>query len=227
MWCVHKLDLGLYSHPKEFLRNRVKTHVNSKGKKTLPEVQREVGTHNPASPRTVSPTHYWLSYSSPQVFSYELFQPSSVFLWAIPALKCFPMSYSSPQVFSYELFQPSSVFLWAIPALKCFPKSALRKQLSTSILLATIPERCFIRKYLQVSLHALSPRWMVCSKKRQRKGRNQMAEPRNPKLHHHPHSFHGSNTRRVLPSTPSHLLWPNPPCSSVSLSLSLSFSVHF
>ena len=30
--CVHRLDLGLYSHPKEFLGNGVWTHVNSKGK---------------------------------------------------------------------------------------------------------------------------------------------------------------------------------------------------
>ena len=26
--CVHTLDLGLYSHPKEFLGNGVRTHVN-------------------------------------------------------------------------------------------------------------------------------------------------------------------------------------------------------
>ena len=30
--CVHRLDLGLYSHPKEILGNGVRTHVNSKGK---------------------------------------------------------------------------------------------------------------------------------------------------------------------------------------------------
>ena len=29
---VLRLDLGLYSYPKEFLRNGVRTHVNSKGK---------------------------------------------------------------------------------------------------------------------------------------------------------------------------------------------------
>ena len=39
--CVHWLDLGLYSHLKEFWGNGVRTHVNSKGKipstgKTLP-----------------------------------------------------------------------------------------------------------------------------------------------------------------------------------------------
>ena len=30
--CVHRLDLGLYSHPKEFWGNGVRTHVNSKRK---------------------------------------------------------------------------------------------------------------------------------------------------------------------------------------------------
>ena len=30
--CVHRLDLGLYSHPKEFLGNGVSTHAHSKGK---------------------------------------------------------------------------------------------------------------------------------------------------------------------------------------------------
>ena len=30
--CVHILDLGLYSHPKEILGNGVRTHFNSKGK---------------------------------------------------------------------------------------------------------------------------------------------------------------------------------------------------
>ena len=30
--CVHRLDLGLYSHPKEFLGNGVRTHNNSNGK---------------------------------------------------------------------------------------------------------------------------------------------------------------------------------------------------
>ena len=30
--CVHRLDLGLYSHPKEFLDNEARNHTNSKGK---------------------------------------------------------------------------------------------------------------------------------------------------------------------------------------------------
>ena len=30
--CVHRLDPSVHSHPKEFLGNRVRTHVNSKGK---------------------------------------------------------------------------------------------------------------------------------------------------------------------------------------------------
>ena len=32
---VHKLDLGLYSHPKEFGENGIRNHVNSKGKNLL------------------------------------------------------------------------------------------------------------------------------------------------------------------------------------------------
>ena len=32
--CVHRLDLGLCSHPKEFWRNGARNHVNSKGKMT-------------------------------------------------------------------------------------------------------------------------------------------------------------------------------------------------
>ena len=32
---VHRLDLSLYSHPKEFWGNGVRTHVNSKGKNPL------------------------------------------------------------------------------------------------------------------------------------------------------------------------------------------------
>ena len=30
--CVHRLDLGLWFHLKEFLGNGVRTHVNSRGK---------------------------------------------------------------------------------------------------------------------------------------------------------------------------------------------------
>ena len=33
--CVHRLDLSLYSHPKEFAGNVVRTNVNSKGKTSL------------------------------------------------------------------------------------------------------------------------------------------------------------------------------------------------
>ena len=61
---VHRLDLGLYSHPKEFWGNGVRTHVNSKGK--IPSTRgSEVRTCHAASCRTVSPTQYRLRYSSP------------------------------------------------------------------------------------------------------------------------------------------------------------------
>ena len=40
--CVHRLDLILYSHPKEFWENGVRFHSNSKGKPPLPEAQRRI-----------------------------------------------------------------------------------------------------------------------------------------------------------------------------------------
>ena len=61
---VHRLDLALYSHPKEFWGNGVGTHVNPKGKILY---RRLGGGSNPrnAFHRMASPTHYRLSYSGP------------------------------------------------------------------------------------------------------------------------------------------------------------------
>ena len=56
--CVHRLDLSLYSHLKEFWGNGVRTHANSKGKIPSTGSSEEDGTHDAASYRTVSPTHY-------------------------------------------------------------------------------------------------------------------------------------------------------------------------
>ena len=63
--CVHRLDLGLYSHLKEFWGNGVRTHVNSKGKIPSTRGKEQDQTRDSASCRTVSPTHYQLSYSDP------------------------------------------------------------------------------------------------------------------------------------------------------------------
>ena len=56
--CVHRLDLGLYSHPKEFLGNGVWTHVNSKGKipstGKCPQRRIEPATLWTASPSTTN-----------------------------------------------------------------------------------------------------------------------------------------------------------------------------
>ena len=66
--CVHRLDLGLYSHPKQFLGNGVRNHVNSKEKPLLPEKfsSEENLTHDAVSSKTVSPTQCQLSYSGHQ-----------------------------------------------------------------------------------------------------------------------------------------------------------------
>ena len=63
--CVHRLHLGLYSHPKEFLEIRLRTYENSKGKIFLYGQLRGGWTRDSVSRRTASPTHYRLSYSSP------------------------------------------------------------------------------------------------------------------------------------------------------------------
>ena len=65
---MHRLDLGLYSHLKEFWGNGVRIHVNSKGKIPFARNSEEDRTRNTASSRTVSPTHYELSYSSPLIW---------------------------------------------------------------------------------------------------------------------------------------------------------------
>ena len=81
--CVHRLDLGLYSHPKEFLRNGVRTHVNSKGKiplyrkKILSEEDR---THYSAPSRTASPTHHQRAIPAPQNHD-SLVSLHSLYLW--------------------------------------------------------------------------------------------------------------------------------------------------
>ena len=63
--CVHRLDLGLYSHPKEFLGNGVRTRVNSKGKITSTGGAEEDRTRSPTLSTTASPTQYQLSDSGP------------------------------------------------------------------------------------------------------------------------------------------------------------------
>ena len=58
---MHRLDLSLYSHLKEFGGNGVRTHVNSKGKIPSPRGSEEGNTRDAASPMTASPKHYRLS----------------------------------------------------------------------------------------------------------------------------------------------------------------------
>ena len=75
--CVYRLDLNLYPHPKEVFFGggeggrgggmETEPTLTPKEKSPLPEKfsSEEDQTHNAASSRTASPTHYQLSYSSP------------------------------------------------------------------------------------------------------------------------------------------------------------------
>ena len=66
--CVHRLDLGLYSHPKEFWGNGIWTHVNSKGK---------IPSTGKFPQRRIEPSTLWTA--SPNTTN-ELFRPRMV-LW--------------------------------------------------------------------------------------------------------------------------------------------------
>ena len=80
---MHRLDLRLYSHPKKFLENGVRTHVISKGKIPSAGNSEEDETHDTASRRTASPTHYPLSYSCLRSFfhSVHVFYGLILMLW--------------------------------------------------------------------------------------------------------------------------------------------------
>ena len=69
--CVHKLDLSLYSHPKEFLENTARNHVSSKGK-TLFYQKLRGGLH---------PRRCITQDIEPNTLPTELFRPHT-FLWA-------------------------------------------------------------------------------------------------------------------------------------------------
>ena len=61
--CVHRLDLGLHSHPKEFWGNGVWTHVNSKGK---------IPSTGKCPQRSIEPATLW---QWAQALPTELFRP--------------------------------------------------------------------------------------------------------------------------------------------------------
>ena len=65
--CVRRLDLSLYSHPKEFLGNGVRTHVNSKGKIPTTRIisSEEDRSHDAASSRITSTKHYHRAIQAP------------------------------------------------------------------------------------------------------------------------------------------------------------------
>ena len=66
--CVHRLDIGLYSHPKEFSGNGVRTHVNSKVKipPTRKILLRGGWNPQPCIKQDSEPNTLPMSYSSPQ-----------------------------------------------------------------------------------------------------------------------------------------------------------------
>ena len=93
--CQHRLDLGLYSHPKEFIGNGVRTHVNSQGKNPLPGNQRWI------EPMTLHEAQQQAPYTTN---------------WAIPV----PTSLSIEKQGCEQILVPNPSFLF--PALLTFWK---------------------------------------------------------------------------------------------------------
>ena len=67
--CVHRLDLVLYTHPKEFLRNGVRTHVNSKEKIPSTGDSEKGRIHDAASHRTAIRANKFIKYLQLLTFS--------------------------------------------------------------------------------------------------------------------------------------------------------------
>ena len=68
--CVHRLDLGLFSHPQEFSGNGVRNHVKSRGKNPLYGKKKFLGgVSNPG--RSIK------QGSEPNTLPTELFRPPS------------------------------------------------------------------------------------------------------------------------------------------------------
>ena len=93
--CVHRLDLGLYSHPKEFWGNGVWTHVNSKGK---------IPSTGKCPQRSIEPATLW---QRAQALPTELFRPLKrfkVFIYYDTSQQIQTMVYSET---NWSCFNPS------------------------------------------------------------------------------------------------------------------------
>ena len=64
--CVHRLDLGLYSHPKEFWGNEVRTHFNSKGK--IPSTGKKNSPQRRIEPTTLHPAGQRAQHTTNELF---------------------------------------------------------------------------------------------------------------------------------------------------------------
>ena len=77
--CVHRLDLGLYSHPKEFWGNGVRTHVNSKGIIPPPPPPPPSPTGNNSPRGGLNPRRYIKQDSEPNTLPMSYSGPDSIY----------------------------------------------------------------------------------------------------------------------------------------------------
>ena len=133
---VHRLDLGLYSHPKDFWENGVRTHVNSKEKKSpLPEKfsSEENRTQNAALSRTARPTHHQRAIPSSRTARPTHHQraiPSSRTAHPTHHQRAIPSSSNTPPT-SYSIKQDGAPN--TPPTSYCGPNSGLTPALPTGL----------------------------------------------------------------------------------------------
>ena len=78
---MHRLDHGLYSHPKEFGSMKSEPMFTPREKSPLAGKKfssQEDRTHDAVSSRTASPIHYQVSYSGPLLAPFKVLQLSQM-----------------------------------------------------------------------------------------------------------------------------------------------------
>ena len=149
--CVHRLDLSLYSHPKESWGNGVKTHVNSKGK--IPSTRKILlrGGSNPqccikkdSEPNTVP-----LSYSDHP--SLPLLCLSFCLLLVLIVLVCIDDLFFAQAMFSFAFFV-SHKCVCTIQYHKTFHHVWNCAQKATRMNWLTVRKHDFIRQHHRATL---------------------------------------------------------------------------
>ena len=151
---MHRLDLGLDSYPKEFLGKESEPVLTPRKKSPLPEKisSEEDRTHDAASSRTASPTHYQLSYSDPASVQSRRHRD-----WQTPMQR--PVFHLSPFTFHLDFVHPLQDV--ALSTAGCSPPSMPSTVLCLLLSCFTF-HLSFVHPLQDVALHQCLPSSSVC-----------------------------------------------------------------